>query len=93
MEKRLVNKVETIINAKNSQDAIAQIRKLRLVNKDRWLFLHVNLEEESKHFFVKSFNLSIQIIRDSVTQVRHSDGLDLTAKKFNECLLSAFSYK
>lgn len=85
--------METIINAKNSQDAIAQIKKLRLAAKNKWLFLHVNLEEESKHFFVKSFNLSIQIIRDTDTLVRHSDGLDLTAKKFNELLLAAFSYK
>lgn len=85
--------METTINAKNSLDAIAQIRKLRLTHKNEWLFLTVNLEAESKHFFVKSYDLSIHAIRDTDTQVRHSDGFDLTAKRFNELLLLAFSYK
>ena len=77
------------IKADSPQDALKQVRKARLANKDQWLFLVIDLG--GKTFHAKVFNLSIQ--RLQCDGIFHSDGWDLTAKQFDACLLAAFSYK
>ncbi len=77
----------TTIKAGTPQDALKQIRKLRLAHKNEWLFLEIRLGE--KTFHAKTFNLSIQ--RLNCDGVAHSDGWDLTAKQFDEKFLAAFT--
>lgn len=77
------------IKADTPQDALKQVRKARLAHKNQWLFLTIDLN--GKVFHAKTFNLSIQ--RLQCDGVFHSDGWDLTAKQFDECLLAAFFYK
>ena len=77
-----------LIEADTPQDALKQIRKLRLAHKDEWLFLEIRLGE--KTFLAKTFNLSIQ--RIECNGIAHSDGWDLTAKQFDEKFLAAFTY-
>ena len=79
----------TKIKADSPQDALKQVRKVRLAHKDQWLFLVIDLDE--KTFHAKVFNLAIQ--RLQCDGVFHSDGWDLTTKQFDEKLLAAFSYK
>ena len=78
----------TTIQADAPQDALKQIRKLRLANKNNWLFLEIHLGE--KTFHAKTFNLSIQ--RLQCDGISHSDGCDLSAKQFDEKFLTAFTY-
>ena len=80
--------MNTTIQATDSQDALKQIRKVRLAHKNEWLFLEIRLSE--KTFHAKTFNLSIQLLY--CVGVSHSDGWDLTAKQFDEKFLAAFNY-
>jgi hypothetical protein len=78
----------TTIKADSPQEALRQIRKARLANKNKWLFLTVEIGEAVFH--VKTFNLSIQRLEGA--GIRHSTGEDLTAKRFDELLIEAFTY-
>ena len=78
----------TIIKAETPQDALKQIREIRLTHKNEWLFIEIRLGE--KTFLAKTFNRSIQ--RLQCDGISHSDGWDLTAKQFDEKFLTAFSY-
>lgn len=78
----------TTIQVTTPQDALKQIRKLRLAHKNEWLIFAIDLGE--KTFLAKTFNLSIQRIQCG--GISHSDGWDLTAKQFDEKFLAAFTY-
>ena len=77
-----------LIQADTPQDALKQIRKIRLAHKNEWLFIEIRLED--KTFLAKTFNLSIQQLQCG--GIAHSDGWDLTAKQFEEKFLAAFTY-
>ena len=78
----------TIIKVDTPQDALKSIRKLRLANKNKWIFLTIHLGE--KTFHAKTFNLFIQ--RLQCDDISHPDGSDLSAKQFDEKFLTAFTY-
>lgn len=80
--------MSTTIKADTPQDALKQIRKARLGNKNQWLFLTVEIGEDV--FQIKSFNLSIQRLKRN--SIHHPTGEDLTAKRFDELLIEAFTY-
>lgn len=77
----------TIVQATDPTDAVRQITRERLANRNAWLYLEIHLPGKFP-YVVKSFNTSIQILR--CNGLRYRDGWDLTAKQFNQCLIDAF---
>ena len=77
--------METIeITASTTEDAVKQLNKARLENKNFWVFADVNVNGLTFRF--KFYNTWVQIAQAS-DGLRGSSGMDISVKEFKEYLL------
>ena len=63
-------------------DAVKQINTARTQNKNKWVFLEVNVNDLNYQF--KFFNTWIQIAK--LGEMKDSSGMDISVKQFKEYL-------
>ena len=77
------------ISTDTFENALSMLNKLRLENKDKWMFATVSLPYE--HCVeIKSFNTSIQILRKD--GIRFPSTFDLSVKAWKKAIDDALRY-
>ena len=79
------------ITVNSEEEAIKIINEHRKQNKDRWIFLEIQLPKFTLK--IKSYNTYLQICKRDDTQISFGGNMNNSVKQFNEELKTAIYYK
>lgn len=70
--------MNTQINYTNTKDTVKAINRARLSNKDKWIFIQIDVE--GKILLLRSFNTSIDLLK--MDEIHYASGYGLKVSEF-----------